>query len=89
MMLISAPVITNRSIYDTASVRPYLVTDCCCCLLSQKQESWTKPLIDQTIKEGKDKTAKFEGDFSRKDSKAKWFLKKDVSVCFKRFPLNI
>lgn len=43
-------------------------------------ESWVKPLIDLTVKEGKEKTAKFEGEFSKKDSKPKWFFKKDVSL---------
>ena len=46
----------------------------------QKQESWIKPLIDSTVKEIKDKTAKFEGEFSKKDSKPKWFHKKDVGL---------
>merc|ERR1719154_289266 len=45
--------------------------------VERKQESWIKPLIDSTVKEIKDKTAKFEGEFSKKDSKPKWFHKKD------------
>ncbi|KAK7065507.1 Immunoglobulin like [Halocaridina rubra] len=45
--------------------------------VEKKQESWVKPIIDLTVKEGKDKIAKFEGEFSKKDSKAKWFFKKD------------
>lgn len=49
----------------------------------QKVESWVKPLVDLTVKEGKEKIAKFEGEFSKKDSKPKWFFKKDVSLdCF-------
>lgn len=43
-------------------------------------ESWVKPIVDLTVKEGKEKTAKFEGEFSKKDSKPKWFFKKDVSL---------
>lgn len=35
--------------------------------------------MDLTVKEGKEKIAKFEGEFSKKDSKPKWFFKKDVS----------
>ncbi|KAG0717140.1 Twitchin [Chionoecetes opilio] len=46
-------------------------------LAEQKQESWLKFLVDLTVKEGKEKLAKFEGEFSKKDSKPKWFLKKD------------
>ena len=46
----------------------------------QKQESWIKPLVDLTVKEGKEKIAKFEGEFSKKESKPKWFFKKDVSI---------
>ena len=39
-----------------------------------------KPLIDQTVKEGKDKKVIFECIFSKPNGKPKWFLKKDV--CF-------
>ncbi|MPC14067.1 hypothetical protein E2C01_006820 [Portunus trituberculatus] len=49
----------------------------------QKQESWIKPLVDLTVKEGKEKIAKFEGEFSKKDSKPKWFFKKDRSPRFR------
>jgi len=37
-----------------------------------------KPLIDQTVKEGKDKKVVFECIFSKPNGKPKWFLKKDV-----------
>lgn len=39
-----------------------------------------KPLIDQTVKEGKDKKVVFECIFSKPNGKPKWFLKKDVRV---------
>uniref|UniRef100_A0A0P4WTV2 Immunoglobulin I-set domain-containing protein n=1 Tax=Scylla olivacea TaxID=85551 RepID=A0A0P4WTV2_SCYOL len=45
--------------------------------VERKQESWIKPLVDLTVKEGKEKMAKFEGEFSKKESKPKWFFKKD------------
>ena len=48
----------------------------------QKQESWVKPLIDISCKEGKEKFVKFEAEFSKKDCKAKWFFRKDVSDLF-------
>jgi hypothetical protein len=37
-----------------------------------------KPLIDQTVKEGKDKKVVFECIFSKPNGKPKWYLKKDV-----------
>jgi len=43
-----------------------------------------KPLIDQNVKEGKDKKVVFECIFSKPNGKPKWFLKKDVyaSIAF-------
>lgn len=48
--------------------------------LSQKQESFLKPLVDQYAKEGKDKKVVFEANFSKPNCKPKWFFRKDVSV---------
>ena len=45
----------------------------------QKSENFMKPLVDLTVKEGKDKTAKFECVFSRSKMKPKWLFKRDVS----------
>lgn len=48
--------------------------------LSQKQESFLKPLVDQYAKEGKDKKVVFEANFSKPNAKPKWFFRKDVSI---------
>lgn len=48
--------------------------------LSQKQDSFLKPLVDQYAKEGKDKKVAFEANFSKPNCKPKWFFRKDVSV---------
>jgi len=37
-----------------------------------------KPLIDMTVKEGKDKKVVLECIFSKANCKPKWYLKKDV-----------
>lgn len=45
----------------------------------QKQESFLKPLVDQNVKEGKDKKVVFEAIFTKPNSKPKWLFRKDVS----------
>lgn len=48
--------------------------------LSQKADTFLKPLVDQYAKEGKDKKVTFEANFSKPNAKPKWFFRKDVSV---------
>lgn len=50
-------------------------------LHSQKQDTFSRPLIDIMAKEGKDKKVMFEAGFTKPNAKPKWFLRKDVSVC--------
>lgn len=46
----------------------------------QKQDTFLKPLVDKTVKEGKDKKVEFEAMFTKPNAKPKWFLRKDVSL---------
>lgn len=46
---------------------------------SQKQDTFSRPLIDIMAKEGKDKKVMFEAGFTKANAKPKWFLRKDVS----------
>ena len=48
-----------------------------------------KPLIDHTVKEGKDKKVVFECVFSKPNGKPKWFLKKDVRANLQTLPFKI
>lgn len=50
----------------------------------QKQDTFSKPLVDITCKEGKDKKVVFEATFTKPNSKAKWMLRKDVSMKHKK-----
>jgi len=45
--------------------------------VEKKQESWVKPLPDKEVTEKKDKKVLFEAEFSRKNTKAKWYFKRD------------
>ena len=45
--------------------------------VERKQEQWLRPLADITVKEKKDKKVVLEAEFSRKDSKARWYHKQD------------
>lgn len=63
--------------------------------ISQKPESFLKPLVDQYAKEGKDKKVVFEANFSKPNCKPKWFFRKDVSfsssnpyMCINQFYLH-
>ncbi|XP_040159959.1 twitchin isoform X7 [Anopheles arabiensis] len=45
--------------------------------VERKQDTFSKPLVDITCKEGKDKKVVFEATFTKPNSKAKWMLRKD------------
>ncbi|KAG8239130.1 hypothetical protein J437_LFUL018920 [Ladona fulva] len=53
-------------------VMKYLFT-----FVTQKQEQFLKPLVDQFAKEGKEKKVVFDAVFSKPNCKPKWFLRKD------------
>ncbi|XP_013148822.1 PREDICTED: twitchin isoform X2 [Papilio polytes] len=45
--------------------------------VEKKPESFLKPLVDQSAKEGKDKKVTFEAIFTKPNAKPKWFFRKD------------
>ncbi|XP_058467261.1 twitchin isoform X5 [Malaya genurostris] len=45
--------------------------------VEKKQDTFSKPLVDITCKEGKDKKVTFEANFTKPNAKAKWMLRKD------------
>lgn len=65
---------------DISTESPNMIRGWSMISLSQKQESFLKPLVDQYAKEGKDKKVVFEANFSKPNCKPKWFFRKDVSV---------
>ncbi|XP_050067771.1 twitchin isoform X12 [Anopheles maculipalpis] len=45
--------------------------------VERKQDTFSKPLVDITCKEGKDKKVVFEATFTKPNAKAKWLFRKD------------
>lgn len=46
-------------------------------LVPQKPDTFSRPLIDQFAKEGKDKKVVFECQFTKPNCKPKWYFRKD------------
>ncbi|XP_058812495.1 twitchin isoform X5 [Topomyia yanbarensis] len=45
--------------------------------VERKQDTFSKPLVDITCKEGREKKVTFEANFTKPNAKAKWMLRKD------------
>uniref|UniRef100_A0AAG5CSE1 Twitchin n=1 Tax=Anopheles atroparvus TaxID=41427 RepID=A0AAG5CSE1_ANOAO len=45
--------------------------------VERKQDTFSKPLVDITCKEGREKKVVFEATFTKPNAKAKWMLRKD------------
>ncbi|KAL1383363.1 hypothetical protein pipiens_013162 [Culex pipiens pipiens] len=45
--------------------------------VERKSDTFSKPLVDITCKEGKEKKVVFEANFTKPNAKAKWMLRKD------------
>ncbi|CAG0897548.1 unnamed protein product, partial [Cyprideis torosa] len=56
--------------------------------VEKKQEQWMKPLIDLTVKQGKDQKAVFEGIFTKPKCKAKWFYRTDEIFPSNRYKMT-